>query len=67
MRSRIIDGERWIEERVKFLRERLATEELSDGERKAAEAELVTLSRERGFTVRGGRNSRLLRWLRRKS
>jgi hypothetical protein len=67
VRSRIIDGERWIEERMKFLREHLGTEQPSDEERKAAEAELEALSRERGFTVRGRRVPRLLPWLRRRS
>jgi len=66
VRTRIVDGERWIVERMKFLRELLASE-LSDEERKAAEAELETLSRERGFTVRGHRVPRILRLLRRKS
>ena len=64
MRSRIIDGERWIAERMKFLRERLA-EDLSDDERKALEAELEVLSRERGLTVGGRRMPRLLRRLKR--
>jgi len=64
VRSRIIDGERWIAERMKFLRERLA-EDLSDDERKALEAELEVLSRERGLTVGGRRMPRLLRRLKR--
>ena len=64
MRSRIIDGERWIAERLKFLRDRLA-EELSADDRKAIEAEIEVLSRERGLTIGGRRIPRILRRLRR--
>jgi len=64
VRSRIIDGERWIAERLKFLRDRLA-EELSADDRKAIEAEIEVLSRERGLTIGGRRIPRILRRLRR--
>ena len=64
MRSRIIDGERWIAERLKFLRDRLA-EELSADDRKAIEAEIEVLSRERGLTIGGRRIPRIFRRLRR--
>jgi hypothetical protein len=63
--SRIIDGDRWIAERRRFLRERLAGD-LSAEERTACEAELEALSKERGLTVRGRRAAGLLRHLRRK-
>jgi len=64
VRSRIIDGERWIAERLKFLRDRLA-EELSADDRKAIEAEIEVLSRERGLTIGGRRIPRIFRRLRR--
>ena len=60
----IIDGERWITERLKFLRARL-TEDLSDDERTAIEAEIEALSQERGLTSGGFRFPRLPRRLRR--
>ena len=63
--GRIINGERWIAERMKFLRECLAGD-LSDGERTACEAELEALSKERGLTGGGRRTSRLRRSLRRR-
>ena len=62
--SGIIDGERWIAERLKFLRERLA-QELPDDERKAIETEIEALSRESGLTAGGRRFPRILRRLRR--
>jgi len=65
VRSRIIDGERWIAERLAFLREQLMGE-LSDAERKAIETEVELLSRERGLTVGGRRVPRIPRRLRRK-
>jgi hypothetical protein len=40
-----IDGEGWIAERMKFLRERL-TGELSDEDRQATESEIEVLSKE---------------------
>ncbi len=60
----IIDGDRWIAERLKFLRERLAGE-LSEAERTAAETEVELLSRERGLGAGGRRTPRILRRLRR--
>lgn len=39
----VIDDRRWIAERLKFLRERLASDP-SDGERQAIEAEIEALS-----------------------
>ncbi len=53
MRPRVIDGERWIAQRVKFLHEMLQTE-LSPEQRRAVEAELDSLSKERGIR-HGGR------------
>lgn len=41
----IIDGERWIAQRLKFLRERLAGEQLSEDERQAIEAEIEALEK----------------------
>jgi hypothetical protein len=63
MPGHIIDGERWIRERLRFLRERLDGEVLEPGERKAIEAEVTALNQERGLTVAGRRS--LLGWLRR--
>jgi hypothetical protein len=60
VRSRIIDGERWIAERLAFLRERLLGK-LSDAERRAIETEVELLSRERGLTVGGRLVPRILR------
>ncbi len=65
MTSRVADGERWIAERLRFLRERLE-EDLPDSERQAAEREIEVLSRERGLTVHGLRSPRILRRLRRR-
>jgi hypothetical protein len=62
--GRIIDGERWIAERLKFLRERLAGE-LSEDERKACETELEKLSLEKGLGAGGRRAPGILRRLRR--
>jgi hypothetical protein len=64
--DRIIDGERWIAQRLKFLRERL-TEELSDADRRATEAEIEALSKESVIMPAGARFPRLLRrlWRRR--
>lgn len=64
MGSQIINGERWIAERLKFLRERLA-QDLPDEERRAIETEIETLSRESGITARGHRFPRILHRLRR--
>lgn len=49
----MIDGERWIAQRMKFLHELLQTE-LSPEQRQAVEAEIDTLSKERGIR-HGGR------------
>ena len=48
----VIDGRRWIDERVKFLRERLAAGP-SDEERQSIEAEIETLLAERRRGVPG--------------
>lgn len=64
MPGNIIDGERWIAERLSFLRARLAGE-LSEVERAQVEAEIALLSKERGMRADGRRPSRLLRRLRR--
>lgn len=66
VRRGIIDGERWVTQRMAFLRERL-TLDLSDDERAAIEAELEVLSHERGLTVGGRRMPRVLRFLRRRT
>ncbi len=63
MPGNIIDGERWIADRLRFLRARLA-EELSEDERAQVEAEIALLSEERGMGAGGRRSSRLLRRLR---
>ena len=61
----IIDGERWITERLRFLRSRL-TSDLPEEERRAVEDEIERLSRERGMTAHGRRRWRFLRRLRRR-
>jgi hypothetical protein len=66
VRSRIIDGEQWIQARLKFLRERLAGE-LPDAERTAIEDEIERLSKEDGLTIGGSRSPRLVRRWRRRS
>lgn len=65
MPGNIIDGERWIADRLRFLRARLA-EELSEDERAKVESEIALLSEERGVRADGRRPSRLLRRLRRR-
>jgi len=63
VRAQIIDGERWIAQRLEFLREQLAAGPEAD-ERRALEAEIEVLSKERGIGptgLRGGRTSRRLR------
>ena len=47
----IIDGDRWIRERLEFLRARLDADDLTPEQRQAAEAEVETLSKERGLTA----------------
>ena len=61
----VIDGERWIAERLRFLRERRSGE-LSESERRAVEEEIRLLSKERGVTVGGRRSLRFLHRLRRR-
>ncbi|HVE45689.1 MAG TPA: hypothetical protein VNA57_02920 [Acidimicrobiales bacterium] len=65
MPGQIIDGERWIAERLRFLRARL-DEELSEDERRAVEEEVNLLAQERGLRADGRRGSRILRRLRRR-
>lgn len=65
MPGNIIDGERWIADRLRFLRARL-TEELPDDERAQIDEEIALLSEERGMRADGRRPSRLLRRLRRR-
>lgn len=60
----VINGDRWITERLKFLRARLA-EETPTEERQAIEAEIETLSKETGINPHGLRLPRFLRRLRR--
>jgi ubiquinone biosynthesis protein UbiJ len=62
----IIDGERWVAQRLAFLRARLA-EDISDEEQAAIEAEIGTLSDERGLTLGSARPFRRRRWLRRRN
>jgi len=62
----IIDGNRWIAERVAFLRERLATA-LPGDERRACETELEVLSKERGIGAAGVRGGRVRRRLLRRT
>jgi len=60
---RIINGDRWIADRLRTLRQRLA-ENPSEEERVAVEQEIAVLSNERGLTV-GGRHSLVSQFLRR--
>ncbi len=62
----IIDGERWIAERLAYLRERLGGT-LDAETRRAIEAEIAVLSKERGIAGSGVRADRLGRWLRRRA
>ncbi|MDQ3945971.1 MAG: hypothetical protein M3357_12630 [Actinomycetota bacterium] len=48
----VIDGKRWIDERLKFLRERLGADP-SDEERQSIETEIEALVAERRKTVPG--------------
>lgn len=66
MHEPIIDGERWIAERLAFLRERLAAEP-SDTERRAIEDEIAVLAKERGISPRGVRAGPIARRLRRRA
>jgi hypothetical protein len=65
VRERIIDGQRWIAERLKFLRERLSAD-VSDDERRAIEAEIGALLNEGGIMPGGSRFRGLFRRLRRR-
>jgi hypothetical protein len=65
MPGSVIDGEDWINKRLKFLRERLSGD-LTDGERRTVEAEIEALSNERGIMPSGVRFPRIWRRLRRK-
>jgi len=62
----IIDGDGWIAARLAFLRERLAGELTAD-DRRATEAEIEALSRERGVASGGVRPGRIVRRLRRRA
>jgi hypothetical protein len=62
----IIDGERWIAERLRFLREQLAGDLPADA-RQAVQAEVDMLAKERGIASGGLRSSRIQRWIRRKA
>lgn len=66
MHGHIIDGERWIAERLAFLKERLGGD-LSGDERAAVEAEIEVLSKERGIGPTGVRAGRIRRRLRRRA
>ena len=57
----IVDGERWIAERLKFLRGRLSGDN-TEAERTAIDAEIEALSQERGLSSAGRRAG----WLRRR-
>lgn len=62
----IIDGERWIAERLAFLRQRLAAE-LTVEERSAVHAEIELLSKEGDISLGGLRAGRISRRLRRRT
>lgn len=61
----IIDGDRWIRERLVFLRARLG-EDLGEAERTAIEVEITALSAERGIGPAGHSLVWPLRWFRRR-
>ena len=61
MPKRIIDGEPWLAERRRFLREQLESGDLPDNQRTVIEAELNMLSEERGVQSAGYRWPRLWR------
>ncbi len=58
VRGHIVGGERWIAERLRFLRERLLLPDLSQDERRAVEAEIDVFSKERGLPIGGFRPRR---------
>ncbi len=62
----IIDGEGWIAVRLAFLNDRLAGD-LDPDERRATEAEIELLSKERGVASGGLRPGRIVRRLRRRA
>lgn len=66
VREQIIDGERWIADRLRFLRGKLAGDLPAD-DRRAIEAEIAVLSKERGITLGGLRGTAVGRRLRRKA
>ena len=57
MRNRVIDGDRWIAERIAYLKGLLESD-LPSGHRQAVEAEIERLKKERGYHVGGFR----MRW-----
>ena len=60
----VINGDRWIAQRLAFLRSRLEAD-ISDEERKAIQDEIAALEQERGILIAGLRVPRWLRRLRR--
>lgn len=64
--GRIIDGERWIAERLAFLTGRLAAE-LTVEERSAVQAEVEILAKERGISLGGLRAGCIRRRVRRRT
>ena len=53
MRRSVVNGDRWISQRLQHLRD-LLRGDLSEEQRQAAEAEIATLSNERGIGCGGG-------------
>lgn len=68
MGSFIVDGHRWLDERLRFLHGQLERDDLVDADRGAIEAEIEQLSKEGPISVTpGGRLfRRLLAWVRRR-
>ena len=62
----IIDGERWIAERLAFLG-KLLRGTVDAETRRAIEAEIAVLSKERGIAGSGVRADRIGRWFRRRA
>lgn len=60
MAGHVIDGERWIAQRLAYLRGLLETD-LADDARRAVEDEIAVLSKERGLSPRGFRTRRFRR------
>jgi hypothetical protein len=65
VRQPVINGERWIRDRLSFLRERLACD-VSDAETQAIQAEIAVLSREPGIKFGGSRSVRWAKLFRRR-